>query len=164
MALKPIPKTEHKTPTRDRSEFRRLLYVEDEDLNWFVTERRLREDYDIERARDARELCERVRAQVYDLVLMDIQLSGSSHDGVQLTKHMRGTLGDASLQATPPWTRDVPIVFVTAYGSIYTKDDLVKVGGDDAIPKPVNFVVLSGCITRLLLRGLRNSSGAPPKL
>ena len=44
MALRPVQRGGESGPASgDRSSYRHILYVEDEDLNWHVTERRLRE-------------------------------------------------------------------------------------------------------------------------
>ena len=67
-----------------------MLYVEDEDTNWEVAELSLRGRYDLVRARNARECFEMLKKHKYELVLMDIQLSGSELDGVQITNILKG--------------------------------------------------------------------------
>ena len=160
MALRPIARTdEKKTQRRETERFSKILYVEDEDMNWTVTERRLRDTYLVTRAADARLAFMALARERFDLILMDIQLAGSELDGIQITQILRG----ACKEAVPEWavskdeTKDVPIVFVTAYGSRYDRDTLIELGGNDVITKPVNFAALAGCITRILLRAVRES-------
>jgi CheY-like chemotaxis protein len=136
-----------------RGNVARVLYVEDEDLNWHITARRLRESCAITRAKNAHEVFACLAEQHFDLVLMDIALSGSELDGIQITRIIKGTYPDPPAYATPPPNGDkLPIVFVTAYASRYTRSSLISVGGTDVIYKPVNFGMLTACISRILLR------------
>ena len=145
----PLPKLvrkERKSPT--------ILYVEDEDTNWEVAELALRDKYDLERAADDRTAFRMLAAKKYDLILMDIQLSGSDLNGIEITEILKDRyLGKLPFYAKGILCLDTPIIFVTAYTARYRKDHLVSVGGDDLIPKPVNFVRLSFAISRLLVRG-----------
>ncbi len=122
-----------------------LLYVEDEDDNWAVTELRLRGRYRLIRAADDQVACELVRQHGSTLyaILMDIQLKGSKLDGIQLCRLFKGQLeGDL-----PPYAQGcatpAPIFFVTAYGNRYTEEELIAAGGTALITKPVDFVRLN---------------------
>src|SRR5689334_19599864 len=110
-----------------------VLYVEDEDDNWTVTELRLGKRYRLFRAANDREACDLIRRLGSQLtaVLMDIQLQGSKLDGVQLTQLFRGKLPGHDLPeyARGLPTQNVPIVFVTAYGSRYPEAQLMQAGG-----------------------------------
>ncbi len=131
-----------------------LLYVEDEDDNWEVTELRLRGRYKLVRAADDQAACEIVRRHGSTLyaVLMDIQLKGSRLDGIQLCRLFKGQLeGDL-----PPYawrcTTPAPIFFVTAYGNQYTEEELIAAGGTALITKPVDFVRLDLALARVSAR------------
>jgi CheY-like chemotaxis protein len=131
----------------------KILYVEDEVENWNVTQLRLGERYEMERAASDSEAVDRLRTNrdAYSAILMDIQLKGSQLDGVQLTQLLRGKL-DPGL--VPAWARDLlpvntPIIFVTAYGAKYGEGTLQKAGGDMVIEKPVNFNKLTLAIANV---------------
>lgn len=130
-----------------------ILYVEDEDENWAVAELLLRRSYNLLRARDDRETCAFVVEKRNDIeaILMDIQLTGSLLDGLKLTRLLRGKLGASEMPSYAQTVRkiDVPIIFVTAYGSRYTESDLIAAGGDAMLPKPVDFVQLTSTLARL---------------
>jgi CheY-like chemotaxis protein len=130
-----------------------ILYVEDEDENWLVAELLLRRSYNLLRARDDREACALVTEKRGDIdaILMDIQLSGSLLDGLKLTRLLRGRLGASEMPSYAQVVRaiNVPIIFVTAYGSRYSEADLVAAGGDAMLPKPVDFVQLNSTLSRL---------------
>ncbi len=124
-----------------------VLYVEDEQENWDVTELRLQKKYRLIRAANDQQACSAVRQHGNALfaVLMDIQLSGSTLDGIQLTRLFRGKLDATSL---PAYARacpllDVPIFFVTAYGDRYSEAELIQHGGSGLVHKPVDFVNLT---------------------
>jgi CheY-like chemotaxis protein len=121
-----------------------LLYVEDDDTNWEVAELRLQEHYRILRARTAEEACELIHTHKEDIaaILMDIQLQGSSLDGIRLTRLLRGRLARGGLpprMATVPVLESTPIIFMTAYASEYPEAELLEAGGNKALTKPVEF-------------------------
>jgi CheY-like chemotaxis protein len=118
-----------------------VLYVEDEPANWEVTELRLRKRFRLLWARTDREAIALVKLHGSELhaVLMDVQLQGSTLDGLALTRLFRGTL--ASEEALAPLT--CPIFFVTAYGNLHAPAELTAAGGDATIAKPVDFFKLT---------------------
>ena len=131
-----------------------LLYVEDNDDNWHVTELRLGRSYDLVRAKTDREAC-KILAEARNLyaILMDVELSGSRLNGIQLTQLIRGTLPDSEL---PDYARnvpllEVPVLFVTAYGSAYPRSDLLACGADDVLGKPVNFTQMNVALANLYI-------------
>ncbi len=137
-----------------------LLYVEDDEENWEVAEYRLSAAYEMVRARNAAEACERLRKHAAALhgILMDIELRGSDLNGIELTELFRGKRG----RALPAYARDLPtvtrpIVFVTAHGARYTDVELMLLGADSVIAKPVDFpalaAVLDAATKRLGARG-----------
>lgn len=131
----------------------KILYVEDEDTNWEVTHLSLRDKFALQRAATASEAFELLAKEKFDLILMDIQLSGSEMNGIEITQALRGSL----TSGLPGYARNVDvqearIIFVTAYSARYTKEELIEAGGDDLITKPVDFTRLSLAISRLLVR------------
>jgi CheY-like chemotaxis protein len=131
----------------------KVLYVEDEDTNWEVAELSLRGRYDLVRARNARECFELLKKHKYELVLMDIQLSGSELDGVQITNILKGLYKEEA----PEFTSGVrlqgaPIVFMTAYAARYSKAELLEAGGDELVTKPVDFTRLALVVSRLMVK------------
>jgi CheY-like chemotaxis protein len=151
--MKPLSGTPLSTSElEDNKDAPLVLYVEDDDENWNVTELRLRPKFRLIRARTDIEACEALRANADQLlaVLMDIELKGSALSGVQLTKLLRGQ----TLEREPPSyaralpTVDVPIIFVTAYGDRYPEKDLLIMGGNQVILKPVDFPKLALALER----------------
>ena len=61
--------------------------------------------------------------------------NGSFHEGINMAS---------------AW--DLPVIFVTAYNARYTREELIDAGGNDLIPKPVDFTRLALTMTRLILR------------
>ena len=127
-----------------------LLYVEDEEENWHVTQMRLRDRYHLVRAADDQEACRLAREVGHKLyaVLMDIQLKGSKLDGIQLCRLFKGKLPPEQRRDLPPYAVDIPelaapLFFVTAYGARYQEDELKAAGATWLITKPVDFVRLT---------------------
>ena len=139
------------TATRKAAQ-KRVLYVEDDDANWAVACGALESHYDIVRAADDREALRVLRDNSFDIILMDIELRGSELDGLRLTRLLKGEDGlkPPSLEGVD--LKHVPVIFLTAYASRYSRDDLLEAGGDDLVTKPIDFARLSLAMSRLLLR------------
>jgi CheY-like chemotaxis protein len=131
-----------------------ILYVEDDDTNWAVTELALEEKYSLVRAKTARKAFELLGAQSFDAILMDIELAGSELNGIEIVQIIKGNYPSAP----PTWANvparctELPIVFMTAYNARYSRDELLAVGGSELIAKPVNFTKLALALTRLVAR------------
>jgi CheY-like chemotaxis protein len=142
-----------------------LLYVEDNDDNWQIAELRLRQSYEVLRARDSREACAILesRGRELEVILMDIELRGSDLNGVELVELIRGKRARGSL---PDYARSLvslstPIFFVTAHGAKYTEDFLLAHGADRVISKPVDFGALALALTHLHLARIATKRPRP---
>jgi CheY-like chemotaxis protein len=130
---------------------RLLLYVEDEPLNFELTEFRLRRDYELLWARTDLEAIELVRTRGQQLyaVLMDVQLANSAINGLEICKLVRGLpLDNAPLFARGCPQLKCPILVVTAGGGKYTLGDVEACGASELITKPVDFVKLNLALSR----------------
>ena len=140
----------------------RVLYVEDEDVNWEVAELALRSKFTLTRARTAEEAFRHLSTTSFDLILMDIQLMGSELNGIEITQVLRGNYK----KEVPEYAQGVDadgtkIIFVTAYSARYGKKELLDAGGDDLMTKPVDFTRLSLVMSRMVARGAYQESGPP---
>jgi CheY-like chemotaxis protein len=145
----------------DSATHARILYVEDEDVNWEVTELALGRTYSVRRARNAKEAVQLLQSHEFDLVIMDIQLSGSELDGIELTRLIRGTFKGKKPSYADLAPSQVPLIFVTAYSARYSREELLNAGGDDMVTKPVDFTKLSLALSRMLMRKV--TKGSKPK-
>src|SRR4030066_1266719 len=87
--------------------------------------------YSVEVAQNGAETIEKIEKDVFDLVLTDLKMP--EMDGLELLKNIKGT------------RPEVMVILMTAYGSIETAVEAMKMGADDYITKPFN-------IDHLLLR------------
>jgi CheY-like chemotaxis protein len=153
MALVRLP-TSSKTSSHDgktAGENQRILYVEDEDDNFIVAQFALRERFDLVRARSDKEACEILRREQFSIILMDIQLSGSTLNGIELTQALKGI----ERTNTPDYAVGVPlngasVIIVTAYAALYSEQDMVLAGGDGFVTKPVDFIRLKLAMSRMI--------------
>jgi CheY-like chemotaxis protein len=133
-----------------------VLYVEDEPENREVAELLLQKHFALLLAPDDRAACALLRERGPELaaVLMDIQLKGSVLDGIALVRLLRGAAPTADLpdyaRALPPLS--VPVFFVTAYSARYGEQELLSVGADKLVTKPVDFAQLTMALTSFSLR------------
>jgi len=134
-----------------------LLYVEDDDDNWEVAELRLSKHYALLRAHDDESVCRIVRERrgEIDIILMDIELRGSTLNGVELTELLRGNRVPRR-DSLPEYARGLPvlskpIIYVTAHGARYSNVRLLLSGADKVIAKPVDFTALQVALSELLM-------------
>lgn len=156
MTFIPFKPTKQHQSAGQHSNLPRVLYVEDEDINYEVTQRELEDRFELIRARNAREAFGLIKAQQFHLILMDIQLSGSMIDGLTAVRILKGKEPEGK---HPPFTHgvralNIPVVFVSAYTARYGREELIAAGGEELVAKPVNFVRLSLVIARIWARGV----------
>lgn len=150
LPVNPVPAKDDEGLDESRQ---RILYVEDEDDNYIVAQFALRDRFELVRAKTAREACEILQRERFELILMDIQLSGSELNGIELTQVLKGLRKDS----IPEYAREIDIqeariIIVTAYAARYSDEDVMLAGGDEFVTKPVDFIRLSLSISRLLVR------------
>jgi len=126
-----------------------VFYVEDNTDNQQIMQMRLGNEYEVVIAGTDRQACELFRQHLsrMQVILMDIELQGSTLNGIQLAALMKGRsiyFGDAEL---PEYARDMPsslapLLFVTAYSDKYKAHQLKATGAVGIIHKPVNFTEL----------------------
>jgi len=81
--------------------------------------------FSVEVAQNGVDAIEKIEKDLFDLVLTDLMMP--EMDGMELLKTIKGT------------RPEVPVIMMTAYGSIETAVEAMKVGADDYITKPVDF-------------------------
>jgi two-component system NtrC family response regulator len=118
---------------------RLILVVDDEEpqrrvLAGFLKKR----GYEVETAGDADEAMKVVSSRTVDLVLTDLRMPGKT--GVELVDAVRG--------ANP----EIPLVVMTAYGTVSSAVDAMKRGAADYLSKPVDLDELEVLVARTLER------------
>jgi sigma-B regulation protein RsbU (phosphoserine phosphatase) len=109
-----------------------LLVVDDNDDNRFTLTRRLaREGYtNLSSAVNGREALVKLRAESYDLVLLDVMMP--EMNGYEVLEQMGA---DARL-------RDIPVIMISALDQIDSVVRCIELGADDYLTKPFNPVLL----------------------
>lgn len=117
----------------------RLLVVDDDHAFRLSTAALLRADgYDVDVAPDANAAVQALRAQAYDLVLLDLRMPGI--DGIQLVETLR------------IWGESVPVLMISGYGTVDNAVRAMQLGTDDFLTKPVEPDMLSARVAELLER------------
>jgi DNA-binding NtrC family response regulator len=81
--------------------------------------------FNVETAHNGLEAIERIEKDIFDLVLTDLKMP--EMDGLELLKNIKGI------------RPEVMVILMTAYGSIETAVEAMKMGANDYITKPINF-------------------------
>lgn len=109
----------------------RLLVVDDNEMNRDVLSRRLqKQGYQVAMANDGKEALLRLRAEPFDLVLLDVMMP--EMDGYEVLGHLKS---DEAL-------RHIPVVMISAIGESESVVRCIEMGADDYLPKPFNPTVL----------------------
>jgi CheY-like chemotaxis protein len=123
----------------------KILYVEDNDDNIYMLERRLtRAGFAVSIARDGAEGTAMATAGQPDLILMDMGLPVV--DGLEATRRLKAA----------PETRHIPVIALTANAMIGDRERAMEAGCDDFDTKPVDLPRLLAKI-QALVQGVRGS-------
>jgi CheY-like chemotaxis protein len=117
----------------------KILLVEDNEMNRDMLSRRLeRRGYEVVVAVDGEEGVARARAELPDLVLMDMSLPVL--DGWEATRQLKAA----------PETKPIPVVALTAHAMAGDREKALEAGCDDFDTKPIDLPRLLGKIESLL--------------
>jgi CheY-like chemotaxis protein len=122
-----------------------LLVVEDSELNRGVLTRRLeRQGHTVTAVANGREALEVLRAERFDLVLLDMVLP--EMDGYEVLGRLKADNA----------TRDLPVIVISGLEEIESVARCIEMGAEDFLPKPFNPTLLSArvgaCLEKKRLR------------
>lgn len=119
-----------------------LLVVDDEEsMRYFLEKTLRREGYEVVSAKDGPEALDLAQRRAVDLVLADVRMPGM--DGVALLR---------SLRAIHP---HVPVVLMTAYGTVEDALGAMKQGATDYVLKPFRIEQVRETVAKALGGGVR---------
>jgi adenylate cyclase len=124
-----------------------VLVVDDDSVNRLLLSRSLeREGHRFATAEDGRRALEMLRAESFDIVLLDVVMP--EIDGFEVLAQMQS---DGEL-------RHIPVIMISALEDIESVVRAIELGAHDHLPKPFNPVLLrariNGCLTRKRLDDL----------
>ncbi len=126
---------------RERHAGRRILLVDDEPTNLAIVETLLEETgLIVDTAADGRVAVERVRENLYAVILMDMQMPNLN--GIDATRELRAI----------PATRRTPILAMTANAFAEDKANCLEAGMDDFLLKPIDPDLLFAILLKWLDR------------
>jgi DNA-binding NtrC family response regulator len=117
----------------------RILIVDDDRAFRLSTAELLRLDgYEVTSAADGQEAVEALREEAFDLMLLDVRMPRV--DGMQVIELLR------------QWGEGIPILMISAFGTIDAAVQALHLGADDFLTKPLDPDVLSSRVADLLER------------
>jgi signal transduction histidine kinase len=112
-----------------------LLVVDDLEPNREVLSRRLeRQGYSVATAENGRQALERLRAETFDLVLLDIMMP--EMDGYEVLRRLKAD----------PALRHLPVIMISALSDLESVVRCIEMGAEDYLPKPFNPILLKARI------------------
>jgi len=91
-------------------------------------------------AENGRQALEKLQAEPYDLVLLDVQMP--EMDGYQVLEQLKAD----------PRLRDIPVIMISAVDELESVVTCIELGAQDYLPKPFNHVLLRARLTACLER------------
>jgi DNA-binding NtrC family response regulator len=117
----------------------KILLVDDEPLNLDLLEQELTHlGYGVEKAESGRAALEMLAAAPSDLVLLDYQMPGMN--GIEVLEQIKKT------------ELDLPVIIITAFGTIERAVEAIKSGADDFVTKPFDPDHLALVVSKALER------------
>jgi len=112
-----------------------VLVVDDEkDMCDLIVDYLGREGYEVEAAQSAREALEKFRTQEFDVVITDLRMR--EMDGMQLLHEVKAI------------DRDIPVILITAFGSIDLAIEATKAGASNFVTKPFKMRQLEALVSK----------------
>jgi class 3 adenylate cyclase len=117
----------------------RLLVADDNKVNRLLMQRSLElQGHRVEQAENGRVALEKLRAEPFDLLLLDIEMP--EMDGYAVLEAMKGDLA----------LRDLPVIVTSSVEGIDNIVRCIELGAEDYLHKPVNPVLLKARLTASL--------------
>ncbi|MEK7468595.1 MAG: sigma-54 dependent transcriptional regulator [Planctomycetota bacterium] len=117
-----------------------ILVVDDEKLiRWSLKERLTREGHVITEAEDGKAAIEAFHRETPDLVLLDMKLPDT--DGLSILR---------AIQKESQGGPEIPVIVITAYSTVDTAVEAMKLGAFDYVAKPFNMDELAITVKRAL--------------
>lgn len=127
----------------------RVLYVDDSEINRRIVREMLSAvGIRMAEASDGAAGLERIEADDYDLVLMDLRMPGM--DGLTAIRRLRAR-GDAKAR--------LPVIVLTADAGPTVEADCAAAGADDLLLKPVSMRALFDAVARAMGDGRAAAAG-----
>lgn len=116
---------------------KRILVVDDDDAHRGMLRMMLRAwNYEVEEASDGDEAVQKVVDSSFDVVLTDMRMARM--DGI------------AALKSIAAYNPALPVILMTAYSSVETAVDALRVGAYDYLIKPLDFDLLQSTLERAI--------------
>src|SRR6266436_6373967 len=118
-----------------------LLVVDDNSMNRLLLSRYItRLGYQASLADNGRQALEKLQAEPFDLVLLDVQMP--EMDGYTVLEYLKAD----------PRLRDIPVIMISAVDELESVVTCIELGAQDYLPKPFNPVLLRARLTACLER------------
>jgi len=115
----------------------KLLIVDDEDTLRMLVRTELEENgYAVDDAEDGEKALEKIQADSYDLVILDIAMPGLN--GLKVLQKIRET------------NNAVKVIMLTGVDELKIARDSLQLGASDFLTKPYDIKTLLACINRVL--------------
>jgi DNA-binding NtrC family response regulator len=126
---------------------RRVLVVDDEkNIRLTLTQSLRSLDLETDTAVNGEEALSKVEREPYDLMLLDLRMPGM--DGMEVLRRAR--------ELRP----ELPVVILTAYGSVESAVEAMKLGAVDFLQKPFSPKEIRDLASEVLARGKLDAEGA----
>src|SRR5947209_15966083 len=128
-----------------------LLVVDDNSMNRIMLSRYITKlGYRSSLAENGQQALEKLQAEPFDLVLLDVQMP--EMDGYQVLEQLKAD----------PRLRDIPVIMISAVDELESVVTCIELGAQDYLPKPFNPVLLRARLSLTLYNFWRKGHQSVP--
>ena len=119
-----------------------ILYVEDDAINALVMTKLLKSAFNVAHVFDGETCMRHVEQELFDAILMDINLGKGKMDGVQTLHKLRAI----------PRLNTMPVIAVTSYALPEDRERFLQEGFDAYMSKPVDRAELIALLNQFVIK------------
>ena len=119
-----------------------ILYVEDDAINALVMTKLLKSAFNVAHVFDGETCMRHVEQELFDAILMDINLGKGKMDGVQTLHKLRAI----------PRLNTMPVIAVTSYALPEDRERILQEGFDAYMSKPVDRAELIALLNQFVIK------------
>ena len=106
---------------------KKIIYVEDDEINALVMQKLLEKDFEIHLAYNEKECLDKINQHKFDIILMDVNLGNGYLSGVEVMKQIKALSGYVH----------TPVIAVTSFAMQQDKEKFLAAGFTGYLAKPI---------------------------
>jgi CheY-like chemotaxis protein len=121
----------------------KILYVQRDDVAFELAAAYIGNKCELKRARNRDEAFNLLTREKFDVILLGIQTKDLAAEGIDICRSVKNRLRRSKSLDIPPGEGPAPqVVFVSRYTPSFSREILLRIGGDEVVTDPVDLTRL----------------------